>query len=57
VINKKVLDVGTPKRGDVVVFRYPKDESVDYIKRVIAIPGDEIVYQDKKVVINGKPLL
>jgi signal peptidase I len=56
VINKKVIDIGTPKRGDVVVFRYPKDESVDYIKRVIAIPGDEILYQDKKVTINGKPL-
>jgi signal peptidase I len=57
VINKKVIDIGTPKRGDVVVFRYPKDESVDYIKRVMAIPGDEIIYQDKKVSINGKPLL
>ena len=56
VINQKIIDIGTPKRGDVVVFRYPKDQSVDYIKRVIAIPGDDILYEDKKVTINGKPL-
>jgi signal peptidase I len=56
VINQKIIDIGTPKRGDVVVFRYPKDQSVDYIKRVIAIPGDDILYEDKKVTINGKLL-
>jgi signal peptidase I len=56
VINKKVIDIGTPKRGDVVVFRYPKDQSVDYIKRVMAIPGDDILYEDKKVSINGQLL-
>ncbi|MBJ7380115.1 MAG: signal peptidase I [Polynucleobacter sp.] len=56
VINKKVIDLNTPQRGDVIVFRYPKDESVDYIKRVIAIPGDEIIYLDKRLTINGKAL-
>ena len=55
VINQKIIDIGTPKRGDVVVFRYPKDQSVDYIKRVIAIPGDDILYEDKKVTIRSLP--
>ena len=40
VINKKVVELGSPKRGDVVVFRYPRDESVDYIKRIVGLPGD-----------------
>ena len=44
------------ERGDVVVFRYPKDESVDYIKRVIGLPGDTVAYQDKQLTINGKPV-
>ncbi|AOY93381.1 signal peptidase I [Cupriavidus sp. USMAA2-4] len=55
VINKKVLDIGEPQRGDVMVFRYPKDESLDYIKRVIGVPGDVVSYQDKRLTINGKP--
>jgi signal peptidase I len=56
VINQKVIDIGSPKRGDVAVFRYPRDESVDYIKRVIALPGDVIEYQDKRLMVNGQPL-
>jgi signal peptidase I len=56
VINKKIIDVGEPEKGDVVVFRYPKDESVDYIKRVVAVPGDTLDYRNKTLVINGKPL-
>jgi signal peptidase I len=56
IVNTKVLGVGEPKRGDVFVFRYPKDESVDYIKRVIGLPGDIVAYQDKKLTINGKPV-
>jgi len=56
VINQKVIDLGSPQRGDVVVFRYPRDESVDYIKRIIALPGDVIEYQDKRLKINGQPL-
>jgi signal peptidase I len=55
VLNVKVLETGAPQRGDVVVFRYPKDPSVDYIKRVIGIPGDRISYYNKALHINGKP--
>lgn len=56
VLNKKIIDIGEPKKGDVVVFRYPKDESVDYIKRVVAAPGDTLDYKNKTIIINGKPL-
>jgi signal peptidase I len=56
VINQKVVDVGPPKRGDVMVFRYPGDLSVNYIKRVIGVPGDHIVYRDKKLFINNQPM-
>jgi signal peptidase I len=54
IIDRKVINTGSPNRGDVVVFRYPVDPSVDYIKRVVGLPGDEIVYQDKKLFVNGK---
>ncbi|PSB91643.1 signal peptidase I [Candidatus Pandoraea novymonadis] len=54
VINKKIFDIGDPKRGDVMVFRYSKDESIDYIKRVVGLPGDVIAYQSKHLTINGK---
>lgn len=54
VINTKVIDIGKPERGDVMVFRYPKDPSLDYIKRVIALPGDTVGYFDKHVYINGQ---
>ncbi len=53
VINKKVMDVNEPQRGDVMVFRYPEDPSIDYIKRVVGIPGDTITYQDKQLAVNG----
>ena len=56
VINIKVLELGSPHRGDVVVFRYPRDESVDYIKRIVALPGDTIQYQDKRLTVNGQAL-
>ena len=55
VINQKLIEVGEPKRGDVVVFRYPVDESVDYIKRVVGVPGDVVAYLDKRLTVNGKP--
>jgi signal peptidase I len=55
VINFKVMDLGQPKRGDVMVFRFPGDPSVNYIKRVIGLPGDHIEYRDKKLFINGQP--
>jgi len=56
VLNKKIIDIGEPSRGDVVVFRYPKDPSVDYIKRVVGLPGDRIGYYNKILHINGKPI-
>ncbi|MDR6409912.1 signal peptidase I [Paraburkholderia terricola] len=56
IINTKITEGRPLQRGDVVVFRYPKDESVDYIKRVIGVPGDTVAYQDKKLTINGKPV-
>ncbi|KVN05480.1 MULTISPECIES: signal peptidase I [unclassified Burkholderia] len=56
ITNRKITAGRPLERGDVVVFRYPKDESVDYIKRVIGLPGDTIAYQDKKLTINGQPV-
>ena len=56
VLNKKVLDNHSPERGDVMVFRYPPKPSLDYIKRVVGLPGDEVAYLNKKLTINGKPL-
>ena len=54
VLDTKVIGIGEPRRGDVVVFRYPKDPSVDYIKRVVGLPGDRIGYYNKVVYINGE---
>jgi signal peptidase I len=54
VINKKVISVGNPKPGDVMVFRYPRDPSLDYIKRVVGTPGDVVEYREKHLTINGK---
>ncbi|MQY50874.1 signal peptidase I [Rhodocyclus tenuis] len=56
IIDKKIINVGSPQRGDVMVFRYPEDPSVDYIKRVVGVPGDTIAYQDKRLTINGEPV-
>lgn len=56
VINRKILDTGKPERGDVAVFRYPKDPSLDYIKRIVGLPGDKIGYVNKKLSINGVPI-
>ena len=53
VTNQKIIDLGSPKRGDVVVFRYPMDESVDFIKRIVGVPGDRVEYRDKVLYING----
>ena len=55
VINKKIVEMNAPKRGDIVVFRFPKDPTVDYIKRIIGIPGDKISYHNKQLFVNGKP--
>ena len=56
VINLKVLNNHSPQRGDVMVFRYPPKPSLDYIKRVVGVPGDEVAYLNKKLTINGKEL-
>lgn len=53
VLNTKVLSVGEPNRGDVVVFRYPVDPSVNFIKRLVGLPGDTITYRNKQLFING----
>ena len=53
VINNKVVETNSPKRGDVMVFRYPVDPSLDYIKRVVGLPGDRIEYRDKRLTVNG----
>jgi signal peptidase I len=56
VLHTKIIEMNTPKRGDIVVFRFPKDPSVDYIKRVIGIPGDKVAYYQKKLYINDQPI-
>ena len=54
VTKTKFVEIGEPHRGDVVVFRYPKDPKVDYIKRLVGLPGDRIAYRDKKLYVNGE---
>lgn len=55
VLGTKVLPMNDPQRGDVVVFKYPENPSINYIKRVVGLPGDRVRYQDKTIYINGKP--
>jgi len=54
VLHKKFLSLGEPQRGDVVVFRYPVDPSVNFIKRLIGLPGDTISYRNKQLFVNGE---
>jgi len=54
VLNQKFLGTGTPQRGEVVVFRYPPDPSINYIKRLVGLPGDRIEVRDDHLVINGQ---
>lgn len=56
VINTKIIANRDPQRGDVAVFRYPPDPRLDYIKRVVGVPGDEIVYAGQKLSVNGQPV-
>ena len=56
VVNRKIVELGRPDRGDVMVFRFPEDPSLDYIKRVIGVPGDRVEYRNKRLSINGKPV-
>ncbi|NDP37382.1 MAG: signal peptidase I [Rhodoferax sp.] len=54
VINTKITEGTPPQRGDVMVFRYPPKPSLDYIKRVVGLPGDEVAYLNKRLTINGQ---
>lgn len=54
VLNTRVLNLGSPQRGEIIVFRYPEDPRIDYIKRVIGVPGDTVAYRDKVLYINGE---
>ncbi len=56
VINQKVVAIGEPQRGDVVVFRYPLDPSVNYIKRLVGLPGDHIQVRNDRITVNGTPV-
>ena len=56
VANTKLTDGAPVQRGDVMVFRYPPKPNVDYIKRVVGLPGDEVAYLNKKLTINGQPI-
>ena len=56
VINTKIIGISNPERGEVMVFKYPHDPKINFIKRVIGIPGDVISYENKKLFINNKPV-
>src|SRR5262249_2221521 len=54
VVNLKIVDLGSPQRGDVMVFRYPHQPSQDYIKRVVGLPGDRLEYKDRHLTVSGE---
>ena len=56
VLHNKFWQNGLPERGDVIVFRYPKNPALDYIKRVVGVPGDQIEYRNKTLYVNGKEM-
>jgi signal peptidase I len=56
VINRKIVAIGSPQRGDVVVFRYPLDPSVNYIKRLVGLPGDHVQVRNDRITVNGTPV-
>ena len=56
-VNTKVVSIGEPKRGDVVVFRYPENPREDYIKRIVGLPGDVVEYQNKVLTVNGERIV
>lgn len=53
IINHKIISLNEPQRGDVMVFKYPKDTSLDYIKRIVGVAGDRVVYRNKRLTVNG----
>jgi signal peptidase I len=56
VLNTKFMSIGEPQRGDVVVFRYPLDPGINYIKRLVGLPGDHVVVKDDRLYVNDKPI-
>jgi signal peptidase I len=56
IVNVKIADVGQPRRGEVMVFRYPENPSLDYIKRVVGVPGDRVSYRNKRLWINNEEI-
>lgn len=56
ILNNVFFEMHHPQRGEVMVFRFPKDPSLDYIKRVVGVPGDRIAYRDKKLFVNDQPV-
>lgn len=56
VVNKKIIELGSPQKGDVIVFRFPVDPTKDFIKRVVGVPGDQVAYQNKRLTINGQDM-
>jgi signal peptidase I len=54
VTNRPFIELGSPQRGEVMVFKYPQDISTDYIKRVVGIPGDVVEYKHKRLTVNGQ---
>ncbi|MCC5882965.1 MAG: signal peptidase I [Halomonas sp.] len=56
VTHTRFVELGEPERGDVMVFRFPNEPSVNFIKRVVALPGDTVRYEDKQLYINGEPV-
>src|SRR6201997_5661092 len=56
VLNRKIVATGEPQRGDVVVFRYPVAPSINFIKRLVGLPGDKIEVRDNRIVITGRPV-
>ena len=57
VLHTKFTGGSEPERGDIVVFRWPVDPSKDFIKRVIGLPGDRVAYRDKRLFVNGEPIM
>ncbi len=53
IIGQKIVEINNPERGDVMVFHYPENPSIDYIKRIVGLPGDVVVYRGKQLSVNG----
>jgi len=56
IVNLKIVDINEPQRGEVMVFRYPENPSLDYIKRVVGLPGDRVSYRNKRLWINDQEI-